>query len=90
MNLQHVRFVVERFSADFRMLRNGITTALKRSITNDSRFGCGSTNPKFMERLLLDAAMRLPHFLSPAARERTQVRKNLVTKGPITAIQYAS
>jgi hypothetical protein len=48
MNLR--RFVVERFSADFRMLRNGTTTALKRSTTNDSRYGCGSTIPRFMER----------------------------------------
>jgi hypothetical protein len=50
LNLPHVRFVVERFSADFRMLRDGTTTALKRSTTNHSRSGCGSANPRFMER----------------------------------------
>src|ERR1051326_4653646 len=38
LNLPHLKFVVERFSADFRMLRNGITTALKRSTTNHDRF----------------------------------------------------
>src|ERR1051326_4958647 len=50
LNLPHVRFVVERFSADFRARRNSATTALKRSTTNDSRFGCGSAIPQFMGR----------------------------------------
>src|ERR1051326_229638 len=31
LNLPHVRFVVERFRADFRVWRNSATTALKRS-----------------------------------------------------------
>jgi hypothetical protein len=48
-----VRFVVERFSADFRMLRNGTMTALKRSTTNHERFGYCSSNPRFMERTTL-------------------------------------
>src|ERR1051326_8285254 len=51
MNLPHVRFGVERFSADFRMFRNGTTTALKRSTTNHSHFGRCSTIPRFMERI---------------------------------------
>src|ERR1051326_2432871 len=50
MNLPHVRFVVERFSADLRARRNSATTALKRSTTNDDRSGCCSTIPRFMER----------------------------------------
>src|ERR1051326_7745706 len=60
MNLPHVRFVVERFRADFRVWRNSATTALKRSTTNHARFGCGSANPRFMERGDLRAWARHP------------------------------
>ena len=50
MNLPHVRFVVERFSAVVVPLRHAHKSVLKRSTTNDSRSGCGSTIPQFMER----------------------------------------
>src|ERR1051326_5937783 len=48
----NARFVVERFSADFRAMRNGITAALKRSTTNDSRSGCRSAIPRFLGKLM--------------------------------------
>jgi hypothetical protein len=51
MNLPHVRFVVERFSAVVVPLRRARKSALKRSTTNDSRSGCCSTIPRFMVRI---------------------------------------